>query len=328
MKRAALIILIIALALGGCAVETEAPAEPVETPAATPAATEPPKTYDYTVGLLLDAKNGYNDALVNELTALCEPYSYGLLVEYAEGDSEKQQEQAVNMMLKYATVLAIEPADVDGTAELAKTAYDCGGRLINITTPYSGRADVLISADYTKLGAQAGQYINGILPEEVESSVLALMGGVEDFVMQMVYDGLTGEIEDISARFCDCDAAVAHDETAAALSEGSYAAIFAQSPEMGAAAARAAAEAGADIPVVTLGCTPEVAAEIEGGGITAALYTAPKRLAERVLHYYKMFIIDGEYTSAAFDELGIFTATGENIYRAFSTGAPYAGPFA
>ena len=320
-----LFILVIFSACGGGAVQSAADSTPVPT-------YEDGEDQDFAsrimIGFSIAGNGAFYEQLVLDFEKECDTMNYDMQIKTA--DSAVAQQADINTLLtEGASVIVIEPVDVDALETVLAECETQNVPVISILDQINGHVSMLISANYSSMGTQAGELAVDVLGETGGGCVM-LKTDYDSFVMQWMSDGFIAAIDtdkDVSLvvdKFCGDDEEQAYAVTSAALQDDSIGFIFAQSPAIGRGALRAVKESGRDIEIVVCGADMDIVESVQAGDINTALFYGPGALAQQTVYYADKLAKDASYQPPQFEELGIDVITAENAAEYIVEGAIYA----
>ncbi len=328
MKRLFISVLIFVTALALCAcgdVATQGSANTASSPSVSVSGAEIPKI---DIGFSLAGEDALSRQLAAGIQSECASLSYAAKILTA-ATAEQQQKDIREMLKAKASVIVIDPVDVD---ELEMVLAECetgSVRVINLIDPINGRVDTLISPNFSKVGESAGQCAAEALAGSGGGCML-LNTEYDSLTMQLMTDGFKAAINGqsnisvVSEQYCGSDEELAYSTVKAELAAKEISFIFAQSSALARGAIRAIGESGKDVKLVAFGGDMDIINAVSTGKAYACIFFGPGALAKQAVSNADNMIKSGTYVPQQYIELSIVTAKQAEASGYYKEGAEYA----
>ncbi len=296
--------------------QTPAAVDDVEQPAGPP------------IGISLAGQGGFYEQLTADFSAACA--SFGYEVSIVSADSSEQQQRDIESFLSGgASVIIIDPVDVDALESVLAECETEGVPVINIMDSINGVVSTLICPDYSEIGKSAGERAVALYGE-AGGTCLELRTNVDSFIMQLMSDGFLSAVKEsdkvtlAAEDYCGNDEEKAYESVKKELGAGSVSFIFAQSAELARGAIRAIEESGKTVSLVVFGGDQTIMEAVSSGTVDTALFLSTAQIAQLVIADADGFIKNPAYMPSQYRKLDVYTATADNAAEVYAAGNQYA----
>lgn len=279
------------------------------------------------IGVSLAGSDGFHQQLAADFNAACASLGYDANV--VPADSGAQQASDIQSFLGAgATVIIVDPVDVDALEAALAECESEGVPVINIIDSVNGVVSTLITPDYAGIGKRAGERAVALYGE-TGGACLELKTDYDSFVMQLISDGFLNALggdEDVTLaaeEYCGGDEEAAYEAVKKHIGDVSF--IFAYSDALANGAARAITESGRTVSLVVFGGGQTVMEALSSGAVDTALFLDTSEIANRAVTDADGFLKDAAYVPAQYQQLEVYAATAENVGACY-TNSLYAKP--
>lgn len=322
------LILSLLIVFGACGAQT-ATADISAPPSATPSGVDEVELPSQPqIGVSLAGEGAFYEQLTADFEAACTALNYEANIVAADS-ADKQKSDIMAMLSAGASVIVIDPVDVDALeSELAECETD-GVPVINIINSINGLVSTLVSPDYIEIGKSAGQRAVSLYGES-QGKCLELKTGYDSFIMQMMSDGFNtaiGEDSDvtlITEKYCGNDEEKAYQAVKNDLWLNDANFIYAQSAALARGAMRAVQESGKDVSLVVYGGAHDIMEAVSSGAVNMTMFIDTAQIAQKALAEADSFIKDSNYQPAQYLQLEVFSVTADNVADYYQSGSLYA----
>lgn len=278
------------------------------------------------IGFSLADRGAFSDKLIEDIESECA--SLKLMASVAEAASAEQQREDISEMLNAKpSVIVVDPVDVDSLETELAECDTHNVQVINAIDPVNGNVSMLISPNYTTIGEKAGQ----CALEALASGGGCMLLGTEydSFTMQLMTDGFNSKIGGnssisvVSEQFCGTDEEKAYETVKSELTKD-IAFIFAQGPELGRGAIRAAQESGKDVKIAVFGGDMDIIGAVSSGEAYAAIFCGPGALAREAVSQASQFLASESYVPPQYSEIPVAVVKQADAPSYYAEGEIYA----
>ncbi len=328
MRKLALLFFTAAILFALAACGTQPAAASVTPTATTAQADDTEQPAGPPIGISLAGEGGFYEQLTADLSAACASLGHEVSIVSADS-SDKQVSDIESFLNAGASVIVIDPVDVDALEAVLAECETEGVPVINIIDPVNGAVSTLISPDYIEIGNSAGERAVALYGES-GGTCLELKTGYDSFVMQLMSDGFLSAISQdenvtlAAEEYCGNDEDKAYESVKAELAAGSVNFVFAQSAELAHGAIRALAESGKTASLAVYGGDQTIMEAVSSGKVDTALFLSTAQIAQLAIADADGFIKNVAYVPAQYRQLNVYTATADTVAEVYTAGSPYA----
>lgn len=324
-----ILMLITAVTTSACGdVPTQAQVTPTDSaapPTASVTVSEVPKI---DIGFSLAGEDALSKQLAADIQSECSSLGYTAQISTA-ATAEQQQKDIQSMLAGRASVIVIDPVDVDALETVLAECEIGNAKVINIIDPINGYVSTLISPNYKTIGEKAGQYAAEVLGATGGGCML-LNTSYDSFTMQLMSDGFNAALEGqanitvASEQFCGADEELAYSTVKSELASKDIKFVFAQSSPLAKGAIRAIEESGKDIKLVAFSGDMDIISAVSSGKAYAAIFFGPAALARQAVSNADSIIKSDSYAPPQYTELTIITVKQADAAGYYKEGAAHA----
>lgn len=318
-----LMILTVLMLFGACN-----PAEEVEPPSELGEEDDDIGYSRVKIGLSLSGTGAFYDQFKEDILKACDPLDYEADIVIADSGA-KQQRDIDAMVAAGASVIVIDPVDVDVLESVLADCEIAEVPVVNIIDSINGIVSTLITPDYSVIGEKAGQRAISAF-DDGGGLCLELKSDYDSFIMQLKSDGfeqsLSGNknVTVAADAFCGDDEEKAYQAAKEQIAQNGINFIFAHNAALARGALRAIEESGKTVRLVMCGGEMDMLQSVQSGKMDAAIFFGPKELADIVVGVADGFIKSTAYEPGLYMELKVDVATAENVAEYLSADLQYA----